>query len=275
MNNKRSAVNIYMKKIHYISGLPRSCSTLLCNILAQNPSIHATGSSPLHEIGYVARNVFKTEEARGMQPKDAESMYLNYVKGGIQSAFDGITDRPIVVDKNRSWIGHLDQLFKIFPDAKVLVPVRDIRGVIASMEKKFRKHPSVFNGPEAANPQSWTTLEKRVQGWLSSPPVGIAIERIHEASQRFKKKLLFVHAEDLTNDPEGTMAEVWKYLGEAPFAHDFNNVEQYTVEHDLGWPYGDHLIRKTVKPLEKDYNDILGKQLADQIGSKFQWIKDL
>jgi sulfotransferase len=263
------------KTIHFVSGLPRSCSTLLCNLLAQHPDVHATGSSPLHEIGYVARNFFKTDEAKAMQPKEAEAMYFSYVRGGIISAFDSLTDRSVVADKNRSWIGHLDQLFKVFPEAKVLVPVRDVRAIIASMEKIFRKHPSPINGPEGQNPQSWTTTEKRAQGWLGTPPVGIAIERLHEAVTRFKGKLHFVHAEELTTNPTTTMNGVWSYLGlEAP-AHDFDNVEQYTHEHEIGWPYGDHTIRGQVKPLVKDYNEILGKPLADAISQKFNWINDL
>lgn len=264
-----------MKTIHFVSGLPRSCSTLLCNILAQNPKVHSTSSSPLHEIGYVARNVFKTDEAKSMQPFDVENMYLDYIRGGIQSAFDSLTDRPIVIDKNRSWVGHLDQLYKIFPEAKILVPVRDVRGILCSMEKKFRKHPSPINGPEGQNPQTWTTVEKRVQAWLNSPPVGIAIERLYEAVSRFKNKLHFVHAEDLTSEPEKTMKKVWQYLEEEPFKHDFNNVEQYTTEHELGWPYGDHKIRNKVEPLEKDWNKVLGKEFSEKINESFKWINSL
>lgn len=33
------------KKYYFISGLPRSGSTLLANILAQNPRFHATATS--------------------------------------------------------------------------------------------------------------------------------------------------------------------------------------------------------------------------------------
>lgn len=210
-----------------------------------------------------------------MQPTDAEKLYLSYVKAGCEGAFDQLTDRPVVVDKNRSWVGHLDQLFKIWPDAKVLVPVRDMRGILSSMEKKFRKHPSPVNGIEAQNPQAWTTLEKRVQGWLATPPVGIAIERVHEAAARFKDRLLFVHAEDLTSDPQGTMNRVWEYLGEESFIHDTNNVEQYTHEHEIGWPYGDHSIRPQIKPLQPDWHDVLGRQLSEQINQKFNWIRNL
>ena len=264
-----------MKTIHFVSGLPRACSTLLCNLLAQNPRVHATATSPLHEIGYIARKVFQTEECKSIGGPTMESMFFDYIRGGCGHAFDNITDRPVVADKCRSWIGHLDQTFKIWPNAKILVPVRDIRGVLSSMEKKRQSHPSPFNGAEEANPANWTTIEKRVQGWLSSPPVGIAIERLHEASTRFGKKLHFVHAEDLTKNPKETMRAVWEYLEEDFTEHDFNNVEQYTHESEVGWPYGDHTIRHIIKPLIADWNTTLGRPLSDAISQKFDWINNL
>ena len=264
------------KKLHFVSGLPRACSTLLCNLLAQNSRVHATPTSALHEIGYIARQVFQTEEAKAVDmEKVLEPMYLDYVKAGCENAFNSITDRPVVVDKCRSWIGHLDQLFKVWPDAKVLVPVRDIRGILSSMEKKRQQHPEVFNGVEQQNPQSWTTIDKRAQGWLQSPPIGIAIERLHEASQRFGDKLMFIHAEELTEDPQSVMNSVWEFLGEEPFIHNTSNVEQYTKEHDVGFPYGDHVIRQEVKPLKKDWHEILGRQLSEQLNQKFNWINEL
>jgi sulfotransferase len=36
-----------MKQLHFISGLPRSGSTLLAGILRQNPQFHAAMSSPV------------------------------------------------------------------------------------------------------------------------------------------------------------------------------------------------------------------------------------
>lgn len=264
------------KKIHFVSGLPRSCSTLLCNLLAQNPKVHATPSSALHEIGYIARQVFQAEEAKAVDMKEIlEPMYFDYVKAGCENAFNNITDRPVVVDKSRSWVGHLDQVYKMWPDAKVLVPVRDVRGILSSMEKKRREHPEVLNGIEQQDAQNWTTIDKRVQGWLQSPPIGIAIERVYEAAQRFGDKLFFVHAEDLTENPQETMNRIWEYLGEEPFTHDISNVEQYTQEHDIGFPYGDHVIRKEVKPLIKDWNEIIGRDLCEVVKEKFNWINEL
>ena len=264
-----------MKTVHFTSGLPRACSTLLQNLLAQNPRVHATATSPLHEIGYIARKVFQTDEAKAVTGPVMESMYFHYVRGGCQSAFDGLTERPVVVDKCRSYIGHLDQLFRVFPDAKVLVPVRDVRGILCSLEKKRRLHPSPFIAAEEANPANFTTPEKRASAWLQTPPLGIAIERLHEAVARFKDHLHFVHAEDLTEKPAETMAAVWKYLGEDFDGHDFSNVAQYTTEVDVGWPYGDHVIRPEVKPLAPEWHDILGRQLSEVINQKFSWINSL
>jgi sulfotransferase len=265
-----------MKNIHYITGTPRSCSTLLCNILAQNPKFHSTASSGLIDLIYPARkNLSDLGEFKSMNPQDAENMFCDWARGGISNAFNSLTDRPVVFDKGRSWIGYLDLLFNLFPDAKVIVPIRDVRGILTSMEKIRRKHPAYFEAEEhpATN---FTTIERRVQAWLSSPKVGIAIERLFEASGRFKDKIHFVHAEDLTSNPKQTIKKIYDYLDEEYFEHDFNNVEQYTKEHDgVWWPHGDHSIRNEVKPLKKEWNEILGKSLAEAINQKFNWVNDL
>jgi sulfotransferase len=166
-------------------------------------------------------------------------------------------------------------LFAIWPEAKVLVPVRDMRGILSSFEKKWRSHPFPFTGVEKQSPQNWTTVEKRAQGWLNMPPLGIAVERLSDAVKRFKDKLHFVHFESLTANPAETMGEVWSYLGLETPNHDFENVEQYTKEHELGWPYGDHTIRSKVEPLPPDYHDMLGRQLSEQIKQNFDWIQKL
>lgn len=265
-----------MKKVHFISGTPRSCSTLLCNLLAQNPKFHATGSSGLVDLLYPARKNFSDGgEFKAMKPADAENMFLDWARGGILHAFDSITDRPVVFDKGRSWNGYLDLLFQLFPDAKVIVPVRDVRGILSSLEKIRQKHPAYFNAEEVPATQ-FTTIEKRVQSWLTSPKVSIAIERLAETALRFSDKVLFVHAEKLTSDPIKELKRIHDYLDEEWFEYDPQNVQQYTQEWDgQWWPYGDHTIRADIKPLKPDWHDVLGKQLSEAINQKFNWINNL
>jgi sulfotransferase len=265
-----------MKKIHFTSGLPRACSTLLQNLLAQNPLVHATATSGVHEIMYLSKAFFKTEEFRSIpEPKDGEKLFSDFMRAGIAASFDNLTDRPIVVDKCRSWIGSANLLFKLFPDAKLLVPVRDIRGVLSSMEKKFQKHPEFQLEMSQQDTARIQTVEGRCQFWLDTAPVGIAVQRLHELARLHKDKVHFVHAEDLASDPQGTMAKVWTYLDMEPFVHNTANVEQYTKEHELGWPYGDHEVRSQVKPLVPDWHDTLGRQLSEGLNQKFNWINNL
>jgi hypothetical protein len=71
------------------------------------------------------------------------------------------------------------------------------------------------------------------------------------------------------------MNEIWEYLNLDSPEHDFNNVKQYTKEHEIGWPYGDHTIRNKVEAVEEDWNKVLGRELSEQIRQSFKWINDL
>ncbi|MCK9587776.1 MAG: sulfotransferase, partial [Terrimicrobiaceae bacterium] len=103
-----------MKTVHFTSGLPRACSTLLQNLLAQNPLVHATATSGVHEVMYLSKAFFKTEEFRTIpNPADGEKLFMDFMRAGISNSFDSLTDRPIVVDKCRSWIGSTGLLFKL------------------------------------------------------------------------------------------------------------------------------------------------------------------
>ena len=56
------------------------------------------------------------------------------------------------------------------------------------------------------------------------------------------------------------------------FKHDFNNVEQITKEDDtIHGIFGDHTIRKEVKPPTIDYNLVLGEELSQNIVNNYPW----
>jgi hypothetical protein len=143
------------------------------------------------------------------------------------------------------------------------------------MEKKFQAHPSFQMEGSQADTGRIQTIEGRCQFWLDTAPVGLAVQRLHELVRLHKDKVLFVHAEDLTSNPQETMNRVWSYLGEEPFSHDTNNVQQYTTEHELGWPFGDHKVHSSVTPLQPDWHETLGRQLSEALSQKFNWINQL
>jgi len=67
-----------------------------------------------------------------------------------------------------------------------------------------------------------------------SPSVGLAIERLQEIlRQGIDQQMLFIHDEDLCANPRLQLERFYFYLGLPYFTgHDFNLVEQITVEDD-------------------------------------------
>jgi sulfotransferase len=85
-----------MKQIFFQSSLPRSGSTLLQNILGQNPDFYVTPTSGLLELVYAARNNYSTSPE--FKAQDAELMrkgFLSFCRGGMDGFFDAITDKPM------------------------------------------------------------------------------------------------------------------------------------------------------------------------------------
>ena len=81
------------KTIHFISGLPRSGSTLLCNILAQNPRFHTTATSGIMDIMFMVRNNWDTlVEFRAHPDEEAKERGL---KGSLEKSYD-TTAKPAI-----------------------------------------------------------------------------------------------------------------------------------------------------------------------------------
>ena len=76
------------------------------------------------------------------------------------------------------------------------------------------------------------------------------MERLQEIMrQGIDQQMLFIHDEDLCANPRLQLERFYSYLGLPYFTgHDFNLVEQITVEDDevLG-VFGDHQIRRKVE----------------------------
>jgi sulfotransferase len=158
-------------------------------------------------------------------------------------------------------------------EPKIICLVRDLRQILASMEKKFRQNPDKYRPIENHANLSGTTTFKRALLGLQSAPVGLALDRLIEVHQRgWAKKILFVRFEDLTSQPGAVLQKIYAYLGVPEFAHDFNKIEQVTQEDDqiFGIP-GLHEIRRKVEPPASDYLDVLGRDAVRHLQTQYAW----
>jgi sulfotransferase len=262
-------------KIFFQSSMPRAGSTLLQNILAQNPHFHVTPTSGLLELVFGARlNYTNSAEFKAQDPVLMKKAFLAFSRAGMEAYCTALTDKPYVIDKSRGWGVHFDLLNMILgEEPKIICMVRDLRQILASLEKKFRQNPDKYRAVENHANLTGTTTFKRAMLALQSPPVGLAIDRLVEVHQRgWNKKMLFLRFEDLTAQPAEALQKVYRYLGVPEFKHDFNEVAQVTQEDDqiFGIP-GLHEIRPKVEPLASDYLDILGHDAVRFVQNQYGW----
>ena len=266
-------------KIFYQSSMPRAGSTLLQNILAQNPDFYVTPTSGLLELIFGARLSYTNNaEFKAQYPASMRKAFLAFSRAGMEGYFKALTDKPYVVDKSRGWGVHFDLLSLMFDEEpKIICMVRDLRQILASMEKKFRQNPEKHRPIESHHNLSGTTTFKRAMIHLQSPPVGLALDRLIEIYQRgWDKKMLFLRFEDLTTEPAQTMRNVYNYLGTPEFEHDFDHVSQVTQEDDEAYGIsGLHEIRPRVEPPRNDYLSTLGRDAVMYIQSQHTWFFNL
>ena len=266
-----------MDKLFFQSSMPRSGSTLLQNILAQNPDIYATPTSGVLELVYGARaNYTSSLEFKAQDSKLMQKGFLEFCNKGIKGFYEGITDKKYVVDKSRGWGIHYDFLNSFSPNPKIICMVRNLKDVFASMEKNFRKNPEKHNPMVDWSTMSGTTIPKRVDVWAQGVPVGMALERLQEIFRLGNDKhILFVRFEDLCLYPENTMKEIYDYLDIPHFEHDFDNIEQVTKEDDEVYgDFGDHNIRQKLEVVPSKAKDILGKEVVNWIYNNYPWYNE-
>jgi sulfotransferase len=257
-------------KVVFNSSLPRSGSTLLQNILAQNPRFYCSPTSGVLDMLLASRQVYSS--GPDFLTQDSAVMkqgFMGYCQGALQGWYKNITDKPVCVDKCRGWANFYGWLKEFDPDVKIVVCVRDLRAILSSMEKLWRKNKHVVDPEEKPAQMNMLTVPNRVAHWLNSRPVGVAVMVVVDAIQTGTyRHMHFVRYEDLTTSPESTLRKVYDYLDEPYFAHDFENVEQRTVENDAIYAiYGDHKIREKVRPVPLDYNEVLGKEICASVKS--------
>jgi sulfotransferase len=262
------------RKFHFLNGMPRSGSTLLANILNQNPRFYASPTSGICPL------MLQVNAAWPMIP-ELRASATSAVKSSVllsmlHGAYLWQQDRPVVIDKSRGWVCAFEILESILGrKPKILVTVRDLPSILASCEKLFRR--------ELADPNStarWgsnmETLEGRLTFWTSADQlVGGAYNRIRDCVRRgHRASMHFVDFEALTNNPNQKMREIYDFLEEEPFEHDFHNVEQTTHEKDSEHGFVDlHTIRRTVRPVKLDYKEILGDAARPYLGFDYDFTK--
>lgn len=246
-------------------------------ILHQNPDIYAGPTSPLLEYQFAARGNYGLPEVKSQDPALMQSAFLSMCAGMAQSFYQPLTERPIVVDKNRGWSHYYEWVAQWNPNPKMICLVRDLRSVVASMEKIYRATRHLPAGPDNPAAIQGMTVDQRAGHWLNTQPIGLALARTLDLFQRgIAKDILFVKYEELCTSPDATMEKVYDHLGIPNFAHDFTKLEKTIAEDSSHFgPYGDHNVASALTaPKPFDWSAVLPQPVANNVKASNKWFFD-
>ena len=219
-----------MRTLHFISGLPRSGSTLLASILRQNERFHAGMSSPLAAIYLGLEERLGAKNPYHLQLSDHQRIAV--ARGLFANFYEHLDPATVVFDTNRAWCAKLSGIAHLFPQAKVICCVRRLAWIIDSFERLLRENP--FEPSKVFNSGVGGTVYSRAEELMrSSGIVGYAYSALKEAFfGPHASRLLLVNYESLARRPAEIMARVYEALGERPFEHDFSTVSYSAGEFD-------------------------------------------
>lgn len=220
-----------LQQFHFISGLPRSGSTLLSAILLQNPRFHAGMTSP---VGALFSGVLEQCSAGSEFGAVIDTdMRRRLLRGLFDSYYADKADKPVVFDTNRQWSSRLPAISDLFPKAKVIACVRNVAWVMDSLERLYRANPyenTKLFGDAVERNTVYSRCETLAQ---RNRLVGFAWAALKEAYYgELADSLLIVDYDLLTQAPERVLRLVYDFIGEPWFEHDFEHLAYDAPEFD-------------------------------------------
>ena len=257
------------KKYNFISGLPRSGTTLFSAILNQNPRFTASISGPLARF---SRAVIEESSSQGGYRFQCPEPKRKEIIKSIFDTYYSDSNAEVCFDTNRGWTLLLPLLKDLYPESKVIVFVRDIEWIIDSFEQLVQKQPYTVT---SMFPTECTNSYQRAQYLMEqTSPLGFAYMALKHmlAQTQYKDQVMLVEYNDLAKYPEKIMKEVYKFIGEEYFEHDFENVEYTNDEFDNDIALANlHTTRKKVQYIERE--TILPKDLFEHFKGSAVWRK--
>lgn len=259
--------------IHFISGLPRSGSTLLSAILRQNPKFAAGISSPVYPILQAAHTTMGTQAEGHMQITKEQRMCMQ--RGIVQNYYEEHFSKGMTVfDTHRQWTSRMPLLSWLFPGSKVICCVRDVAWIIDSFERAIQKDPTLAN--RMFSPEENQNVILRADTLVDGKrQIGAPWNALKEAYYgQHSQNLLLIELGALTFNPEATIKTLYEFIGEEPFEHDFDNVyyEAEAFDEALGIP-GLHKVEGKVEYRQR--TTILPPEVFQKYTSHTFWRKDM
>ena len=228
-----------MKKIYFLSGYSRSGNTFLSSILNQNKNITVTPNSCVVQIMYSLFEMYKSDWIKNVPEVSGLDNVINNL---FKNYYEHIDSKFIFERGGWGTPYNLGMLEKLNYKPKFLLLVRPLVEVLASYVKIQKPDDPVNLVYNLMHPD----LGKIYWDWQST-------SNIIKTNQNY----LLIKYDDLVNNTEEKMKEIYSYFEIPEFKHRFENIEQFTYN---GVQYNDTVfeanLHKIKSEIKKDVYDV-------------------
>lgn len=268
------------KKYYFISGLPRSGSTLLSAILNQNPRFYSGPNSPVIPIMAQLEQTIANDEMFNAFPKPSQA---NLIIGSVINNWYRDVEKPVIFDKNRAWAAHIPYINGYLDQKpKIIFPVRNLDAILASFVEMFKRNPPVnsqgrLNIFDNILVKNGVAINDENRCLFIAGPNGIlgqaynALKAIYENGQ--EDHIHIVEYDDLVSNPQETMSKIYTFLEEEYFEHKFEDIKHEFKERDEEF-YGlsdMHEVRSTISKRVIDPKEVLPENIYNMCQNMEFW----
>lgn len=269
-----------MSKLIPMCGLPRTGSTLLVNILGQNSNVTI---SPDSLLGPLLTNVqnFMGDTINESQFKSDQTyeMYRKFCIHGSLGWISSISNTKYYIDKCRSWGINIDLTFNLFPDIKIIFTVRDLRGIVSSLDNICRKtllrtEDHFYDDDFDYNEKDLMVhrVEKFFEEEMISKPL-FSLKELFEIKGEYLDRIKFIKYEDVINQTSNVLDEIYNFLEIEKYEHDLNNIQQGYYHDCIYLPYGHHKIKSKIISKKQSFGN-LPDYIQEKIINRYEWYYD-
>lgn len=258
----------------FVSGLPRSGSTLLTNLLALHPAIEAAPTSPLYPLLEALRHAWSEEETLLAQlDADFSGVYERMQRSLRAFALEWCRREGVryTLDKHRGWLQAVETVEELFPDFRMIVCLRDLRDVYASIERRHaRTRLLTFPGRLEQNLVDARANQLFAPGGLIGGPLRslynlVDVPWVHD-------RLHFWRYERFVEDPQAETGALLDWLGVERIELDPEDLRQSTHETDSHYHFKfPHRVQPGVRPGVGFRDSRVSPRVVGSIAERFAW----
>lgn len=225
-----------MEQLFFLSGLPRTGSTLLTAILSQNPDLLSEGSSGVVELLWQNYQLVSTNEyiIKCLLNTNKQKVVKN-ILSELPKLYYKDQNQKYIIDKSRAWTHSANiQLLKeyVTNKPKIIVMLRPIPEIVESFYYIYKKNNQA------------DTIENKL--YDQKNPLMFPFNGLIDALHNNKDCLLLLTYQELVEQPETVIEKIYDFLEIPKFKHNFEHIINKYPEGDYGLD-GLHEVRSTIE----------------------------